>query len=61
MRPRVRIADRAVMMLDGAGVQLEDQFAINGQTLVFRAAMRALATKQVLLQRLLGFHIGHGD
>ena len=57
----VRIADRAVMMLDVESVQLKNQHTVRYQTLVLFAAVRALASEETLIPAAARFDIGHCD
>jgi hypothetical protein len=55
----VRIADRSVVVIDLNAVQLQDQPVIRHQSLIFRAAVRALAPEQTLVPAAARFDIGH--
>jgi hypothetical protein len=49
------------MVFDLKAVQLEDQRAIRDQSLVFRAAVRALTAEEALIPPAARFDVGHGD
>jgi hypothetical protein len=51
----------AVMVLDVPLVQLEDQCATRNQSLIFRRAVRALATEEALVPSAASFDITHAN
>jgi hypothetical protein len=57
----IGIANRPVMVFDVEAVQLQDQHAMRGQSLIFMAAMRAIAAKQALIPPAAGLDIGNGN
>lgn len=61
LRLVVRIADRSVVVIDLDAVQPQDQPVIRDQSLIFRAAVRALAPEQTLVPAATRFDIRHCD
>ena len=61
VRASVCVADGAVVMLDVPGVQLKDELAVDGQPLVLRAAVRALAAEQALIPAAARLDVLDGD
>ena len=57
----IRITDRSVVVFDLKAVQLQDQHAVGDQSLIFRAAVRALAAEQTLVPPAARFDVGHCD
>jgi tRNA-Thr(GGU) m(6)t(6)A37 methyltransferase TsaA len=55
------VAYGAVVMLNIPGVQLENELAVDGQPLVLRAAVRALAPEQALIPAAARLDILDGD
>lgn len=55
----VGIADRQMVVGDLKTVQLEDEDAAGDEPVVFRPAVRALTTEEMLVPATAGLHIGN--
>ena len=61
VRPVCPVGDRAVMVLDFKGVELQDEFAVPGQPFVLGTSVSALESEQTLVPATAGFHVSDGD
>lgn len=55
------VADGAMVVLDGPGVELEDESAVVDEALVFGAAVVASASEEALVPATAGFDVLDGD
>jgi hypothetical protein len=60
-RSALRVADRAVVVLDPPVVELEDQLIASDEALVIRTAVGAPAAQEPLVPPAAGLDVGHGD
>jgi hypothetical protein len=61
VRLHIWITDRPAMVLDFLLVQQEDHCAARDQSLIFRAAVRALAAEEALVPSAARFDITHAN